>query len=654
MERDAFWPKAAGLEGSVAAGAEARIQPVEAGKVRRRDEMERAPREEATTASSETGTGAGQLADEHTRKRARPLEAGMPVGMQPYPVGPPPPFALNTMFDDMAMMQMQAQAAALAQAQAQQMHAQMQAQMAAAAAASNSQSSESHGSSGMSGGDMMHDMMGVNPFGMMPMDMLMNSMMSGESPFVAPAMLPALAVGAPVMAPGMGSPSGMYLASPSGSSTPGANIGSGGSTGSTSPAVSPARAAVLTLPSAAYGMSHPVSLIAVHPNPLSELADIAIVVTARTLKKFIVESSERLVVKKEVPLRRADQIELAALRRLGKRDPSVALELPKSNIFLCGAEEIFQLLAAPRFRSESLMAEVRAKFEAEFKPLIGVVVASEPTSPPLAAPQHPSPAAAPPAPLVPQSTNPMVHMGNPMESLAGFKTSVTSGATYRVTAHRNFLLFENMQVPASNPPPPPVLCHNSIPGSPLQYRDVRTAIVFFAPIPLESPSQVHMVVNLKLFKSLIEIKAVASKLRLSRDLPLAKPTRRESVHVLPVEIMVKKLATAQFQSPVSSVALKHLLDAAVAECLHADLEYRESVFPPFVPVLALEPYAATGWDKWSHAQVSLHNKFGLSAPAEQIFEHFGFTPAAVADRATALVAYYTDAGYKPEPLMRRW
>ena len=85
-----------------------------------------------------------------------------------------------------------------------------------------------------------------------------------------------------------------------------------------------------------------------------------------------------------------------------------------------------------------------------------------------------------------------------------------------------------------------------------------------------------------------------------------------------------------------------------------DQAYRESVFPPFVPVLAVEPYASTGWSKFSHAQIALDNKFGKSAPASDIYAHFGFTVDNVASRGKALVQYYQDAGYQAEPLMKRW
>lgn len=71
------------------------------------------------------------------------------------------------------------------------------------------------------------------------------------------------------------------------------------------------------------------------------------------------------------------------------------------------------------------------------------------------------------------------------------------------------------------------------------------------------------------------------------------------------------------------------------------LEYRKSVFPDGIPVLSVEVMSSFGWDRYSHAHVSLDH-FGASAPANQLFEKFGFTKDAIVEKAKKLDAYYAD------------
>ena len=60
------------------------------------------------------------------------------------------------------------------------------------------------------------------------------------------------------------------------------------------------------------------------------------------------------------------------------------------------------------------------------------------------------------------------------------------------------------------------------------------------------------------------------------------------------------------------------------------------MLPPSVTRrVSVEAGASLGWDRWvgpEGAIVAL-DRFGLSAPAERIFEHFGFTAEHVADVA---------------------
>jgi transketolase len=65
--------------------------------------------------------------------------------------------------------------------------------------------------------------------------------------------------------------------------------------------------------------------------------------------------------------------------------------------------------------------------------------------------------------------------------------------------------------------------------------------------------------------------------------------------------------------------------------------YRNEVFPPGVPRLAVEAAAGFGWERYADDVVAI-DRFGASAPYKTIFEHLGFTPENVADRARALLA----------------
>ncbi|HVM00853.1 MAG TPA: transketolase [Egibacteraceae bacterium] len=67
-----------------------------------------------------------------------------------------------------------------------------------------------------------------------------------------------------------------------------------------------------------------------------------------------------------------------------------------------------------------------------------------------------------------------------------------------------------------------------------------------------------------------------------------------------------------------------------------DLDYRESVLPSFLPVLSVEAAGSFGWSRWADDHVAL-DRFGASAPAEDLYRYFGFTPERVADAAEDLV-----------------
>ena len=71
-----------------------------------------------------------------------------------------------------------------------------------------------------------------------------------------------------------------------------------------------------------------------------------------------------------------------------------------------------------------------------------------------------------------------------------------------------------------------------------------------------------------------------------------------------------------------------------------DADYRDSVLPPAVRArVAVEAAATLGWHRWvgDDGDVVGMEGFGASAPAKDLYEHFGFTGEAVAERARAVM-----------------
>ncbi len=81
-----------------------------------------------------------------------------------------------------------------------------------------------------------------------------------------------------------------------------------------------------------------------------------------------------------------------------------------------------------------------------------------------------------------------------------------------------------------------------------------------------------------------------------------------------------------------------------------DAAYRRDVLPPGVPRLAVEAGASGGWYKYVGALDDARggvvgiDRFGESAPANVLFQHFGFTVDAVADAVRRIVAANPPAG----------
>jgi transketolase len=73
-----------------------------------------------------------------------------------------------------------------------------------------------------------------------------------------------------------------------------------------------------------------------------------------------------------------------------------------------------------------------------------------------------------------------------------------------------------------------------------------------------------------------------------------------------------------------------------------DLSYQEAVLPPDLPVLSVEAATSFGWSRWADDHICL-DRFGHSAPYEDLYEHFGFTPEAIAESAEALLDEFDEA-----------
>ena len=71
-----------------------------------------------------------------------------------------------------------------------------------------------------------------------------------------------------------------------------------------------------------------------------------------------------------------------------------------------------------------------------------------------------------------------------------------------------------------------------------------------------------------------------------------------------------------------------------------DQTYRDSVLPPSVRArVSVEAASPLGWHRWvgDDGDVVAMEGFGASAPAKALYEHFGFSGQAIADRARAVL-----------------
>jgi transketolase len=66
-------------------------------------------------------------------------------------------------------------------------------------------------------------------------------------------------------------------------------------------------------------------------------------------------------------------------------------------------------------------------------------------------------------------------------------------------------------------------------------------------------------------------------------------------------------------------------------------DYKREVLPTGLPRIAVEMGSTSGWWKYGCAAVVGIDTYGESAPAPELFKHFGFTPENVADTVRAVL-----------------
>jgi transketolase len=121
-----------------------------------------------------------------------------------------------------------------------------------------------------------------------------------------------------------------------------------------------------------------------------------------------------------------------------------------------------------------------------------------------------------------------------------------------------------------------------------------------------------------------------------RDAPNGDP----DVVLMATGSEVHLCARAQELLEADGVAARLVSMPCVDRFAEQDRDYRDSVLPPDQPArLAVEAASRLGWDRWvgDEGDVMGMTTFGASGPYKAVFEHFGFTPERVAERAKAVL-----------------
>ncbi|KAI8891475.1 transketolase [Backusella circina FSU 941] len=76
-------------------------------------------------------------------------------------------------------------------------------------------------------------------------------------------------------------------------------------------------------------------------------------------------------------------------------------------------------------------------------------------------------------------------------------------------------------------------------------------------------------------------------------------------------------------------------------------EYKKSVLPTGVPVIAIEALGKFGWERYSHAQIAM-TTFGASGKINDLYKHFNITVDHAVSKAQSLIQHFEKLGYVPE------
>lgn len=106
----------------------------------------------------------------------------------------------------------------------------------------------------------------------------------------------------------------------------------------------------------------------------------------------------------------------------------------------------------------------------------------------------------------------------------------------------------------------------------------------------------------------------------------------------------KKLAEGGLKVRVVSMPCQELF-------LQQSTEYQKSILPGNIPTLSVEASAEHGWHRFSHAQIGV-TRFGMSAPAKDLFKKYGFSIENITQKGQALVDFYKKVGSVPDLMSR--
>ncbi|CAI7569288.1 unnamed protein product [Penicillium bialowiezense] len=75
--------------------------------------------------------------------------------------------------------------------------------------------------------------------------------------------------------------------------------------------------------------------------------------------------------------------------------------------------------------------------------------------------------------------------------------------------------------------------------------------------------------------------------------------------------------------------------------------YRLQVLPDEIPILSVEAASTMGWERYAHQQFGI-NRFGASAPPDELFKMFELTSEGVSKRAIATISFYAGTSTVPK------